>query len=183
MEGAVAEAGKAKTDLEACQAQLRQKDEEIKRTNDEIVRANAEMTRKTVDFAAELSGIARLKQELADSAAKALAHDAVVEENKAVMAHAVALDAKIRELEAKAKASKNCAARVVDAAVHKRLRDELDAERIRSSTLAESVSGDKRQLAEQVSLLRLRVQTVEADCREAKRQRALLEGDLERARI
>ena len=65
----------------------------------------------------------------------------------------------------------------------KRLRDELEAERLRSSTLAESVSGDKRQLAEQVLSLRLRVQTLEADGREAKRQRLALEGQLERARI
>jgi hypothetical protein len=184
MEGASAAAEKAKKDLEACEALLREKEGEIARKNDEIARTNAEMTQKTADFAAELSGIATLKKQCADSAAKALAHDSVVEENKAIMAHAVSLDAKIRELEAKAaKASKNSTARFVDAAVHKRLREELDTERIRCSTFAESVSGDKRQLAEQVSLLLLRVQTLEAEGREAKRQRALLEGDLERARI
>ena len=111
MEGAVGEVEKVKKDLEACQALLREKDDEIERKDAEIKTKDAEIVRKSdamrkkdAEFAADLASIDGLRKECADSAAKALAHDSVVEENKAIMAHAVSLDARIRAMEAKMKA-------------------------------------------------------------------------------
>jgi myosin heavy subunit len=167
LESATSEVERMQKELDVVSVLLLQKDDEMKKKDSELTSAQTE--------------ISAVRKELLENTEKALAHDSVVAENKAIMAHAVTLDGKFRALETKAKAGG--AAKSADPAILKRLRDELDAERIRSSTLADSVSWDKRQMAEQVSSLRLRVQTLEADCREAKRQRALLEGELELARV
>jgi chromosome segregation ATPase len=167
LESATSEVERMQKELDVVSVLLLQKDDEMKKKDSELTSAQTE--------------ISAVRKELLENTEKALAHDSVVAENKAIMAHAVTLDGKFRALETKAKAGG--AAKSADPAILKRLWDELDAERIRSSTLADSVSWDKRQMAEQVSSLRLRVQTLEADCREAKRQRALLEGELELARV
>ena len=95
MEGAVGEVEKVKKDLEACQALVRERDDEIARKDSEI----DAMRKKDAERAADLASIDGLRKECADNAAKALAHDSVVEENKAIMAHAVSLDARIRAME------------------------------------------------------------------------------------
>ena len=139
MESVTCELARVKMEVNACSIELRNKDAEIEKKNAELTAALEQMS--------------TLRTATDSNSAKALAHDSVVAENKAIMAHAMTLDGRIRELEKRGSADS------VDkeASKRRRLQVELNSERARNAALAETMPLDKQQLAAEVARLRVQI--------------------------